>query len=80
MNETSMAETSFRVRPYSKRELAQLYFPDTKRIDTAVTNLRHLMQRNPFLMEELREAGYRPHDKSFTPRQVRILVSYLGEP
>lgn len=24
-----MNETNFRIRPYSKRELAKLYFPDT---------------------------------------------------
>ena len=35
-----MNETTFRIRPYSKRELARLYFPETANIDSAVSNLR----------------------------------------
>ena len=34
-----MNEQIFRIRPYSKRELAGLYFPFTKNADTAVKNL-----------------------------------------
>lgn len=30
-----MNETTFRIRPYSKRELARLYFPETANIDSA---------------------------------------------
>ena len=26
------------------------------------------------------EAGYKPSSKSFTPRQVKAIVEYLGEP
>ena len=33
-----MNETTFRIRPYSKRELARLYFPKTANIDSAVSN------------------------------------------
>lgn len=75
-----MIETTFRIRPYSKRELAMLYFPDTKLAESAVANLRNLMKRNTDLLRELEEARYKPHDKGFTPRQVGILVRYLGEP
>lgn len=75
-----MIETTFRIRPYSKRELAMLYFPETANADSAVANLRNLMKRNSDLLDELEDAHYKTHDKVFTPRQVVIIVRYLGEP
>ncbi len=75
-----MNETSFRIRPYSKRELAELYFPETGNARSAVANLRNLLHRNPELIRELGEASYKSRDKMFTPKQVSILVRYLGEP
>ena len=53
-----MNEQIFRIRPYSKRELAGLYFPFTKNADTAVKNLNNLLHRNPDLLAELAEARY----------------------
>ena len=53
-----MNEQIFRIRPYSKRELAGLYIPFTKNADTAVKNLNNLMHRNPDLLAELVEARY----------------------
>ena len=75
-----MNDFHFRIRPYSKRELARLYFPDTVNDESAVANLRNLIRRVNGLGEELKEAGYKPRDKIFTPKQVGILVHYLGEP
>ena len=75
-----MNDFHFRIRPYSKRELARLYFPDTVNDESAVANLRNLIRRVIGLGEELKEAGYKPYDKIFTPKQVGILVRYLGEP
>jgi hypothetical protein len=75
-----MNEFEFKIRPYTKRFLARMYFPDTPSDESAVANLRNLMARNPRLMAELDEALYRPRDKVFTPRQVAIIVRYLGEP
>lgn len=75
-----MNKMTFRIRPYSKRELAKLYFPDTANAETAVANLRNLMKRNAELLDGLKAANYKPRDKVFTPRQVGILVHYLGEP
>lgn len=75
-----MHETTFRIRPYSKRELASLYFPETQNIDSAVSNLRLWIKRNDKLLSELAEAGYKPHNKVFTPKQVGIIVRYFGEP
>ena len=75
-----MNETTFRIRPYSKRELARLYFPETVHADSAVANLRNQIRRIPDLVRELAEANYRTHEKVFKPKQVGILVRYLGEP
>lgn len=75
-----MNEPTFRIRPYSKRELARLYFPDTLLDESAVANLRNLIKRNAELIDELKKAHYRPHNKMFTPRQVRIITDFLGEP
>lgn len=75
-----MKEQSFRISPYTKRELARLYFPRTENVESAVANLRNLFKRNKELMDSLQKSGYNPHNKSFTPRQVRLIVDYLGEP
>lgn len=79
-NMQTMNETTFRIRPCSKRELAGLYFPSTKNPASAVANLRNLIRRNPRLVAGLKEAGYRPHDRIFTPRQVALVVQCFGEP
>ncbi len=76
----NMNETEFRIRPYSKQELAMLYFPHCTRPKTAVANLRNMIQRCSGLPEALEAAGYRIYDKIFTPKQVRLIVKYLGEP
>ena len=75
-----MNEQTFRICPYTKRELAKLYFPFTENAESAVANLRNLLKRNEDLMDELLDAGYNPYNKVFTPRQVRIIIHYLGEP
>ncbi|WP_287621516.1 DUF4248 domain-containing protein [Parabacteroides sp.] len=75
-----MDNSTFRIRPYSKRELARLYFPNTPSDDSAVANFRLWIRRNNEVMEKLQAAGYRSHSKIFTPKQVRILVETFGEP
>lgn len=75
-----MNEKVFKICPYTKRELAKLYFPNTKNMDSAVANLRNLFKQNGDLLNLLHKSGYHSHNKSFTPRQVRIIVEFLGEP
>ena len=75
-----MDELTFRIRPYSKRELAMLYFPSTKNGNSAVKNLHNLMCRNPDLMKDLAKARYQSRCRILTPLQVRIIVRHLGEP
>ena len=66
-------------RFYSKKELALLYFPDSEPpIATA-----HLMRRIAYyklLCIALREAHYTPKAKYLSPKQVKLIVEYLGEP
>ena len=75
-----MNESEFHIRPYSKKELAEFYFPGRSRSATAVTNFRNLMLRNETMMRELREAGYRPRQRIFTSKLIKIIVYHLGEP
>lgn len=73
-------EIEFRIRPYTVRELAMMYFPDTENPDTAVTHLRRWLKRNGEVMERLREAGHSKYARYLSSRQVRIIVDALGEP
>lgn len=69
-----------RFSPYSKRELAAMYFPHTIKEQSAVKNLRRMMLRIPELMKELDAAYYNHRGWGFTSRQVGILFRYLGQP
>ena len=75
-----MNESEFHIRPYSKKDLAEFYFPGRSRSATAVTNFRNLMLRNETMMRELLEAGYRPRQRIFTSKLIKIIVYHLGEP
>lgn len=62
-----MNEPNFRIRPYSKRELAKLYFPDTNNEESAIANLRNLMKHNPDLITELKKRTI-----SLTTKRLRL--------
>lgn len=66
-------------KPYAKQELAMLYFPDTDP-KTATNHLMRWLNRSPALLEKLKDMHYRRSDKFFTPRQVDLVVDFLGEP
>jgi len=70
----------FHIRSYTKKELAVRYFPDTVDPHCAVNHLMRWINRNEPMRNALVEAGYRKQDKYFTPRQVRIIAYFLGEP
>ena len=69
----------FKIKSYSKKELALLYFPDSAP-RTAVNHLMALIRRNDMLWDELQAMGYYFKSKTFTPRQVQAIVDWLGEP
>lgn len=75
-----MNSEPFRIRAYSKQELGRLYFPDVKSAHTATNRLMSLVNAYDDLMGELEGAGYQKTCKFLTPRQVAIIVDYLGEP
>ena len=71
--------TEFKLRAYTKKELALMYFPDSNP-RTAVNHLMSWICRCTPLWEELHAMGYHATSKAFTPRQVKAIVEQLGEP
>ena len=59
-----------KLRPYTKKELALMYFPDSTP-ETAVKHLKMMIRSNDMLWDELQEMGYNKRRKTFTPREVR---------
>ena len=59
----------FRIRTYSKVELSMLYNP-TSCLSNAIN----------LLCEELAAVGYNKYRRNFTPKEVSLIVKYLGEP
>lgn len=72
-------DTSFPIRLYSKGDLAMLYCPEYA-ISTAIRNLSVWIKKNEELWAALMEAGYNPYRRCFMPREVALIVKYLGEP
>lgn len=68
-------------RCYNKSELARMYFPGL-RSASGVQKLNRWIRKCRQLHEELEQAGYAPasNARCFTPREVRLIVRYLGEP
>jgi hypothetical protein len=70
---------AFKIRTYSKKELALMYFPDSQP-RTAVNHLMAWIRRCTSLWQQLQDMGYQTTCKAFTPREVRAIVNQLGEP
>ena len=70
---------NFAIRAYTKKGLALLYFPDSTP-GTAVKHLMVTIRRNDMLWDELQAMGYYNRRKTFTPREVRAIVDWLGAP
>lgn len=74
-----MKEIEFRVKSYSKMEMARMYNPmlcDR----TAQRTLLNWIAHNTSLTACLKKLGFKNTDRMFTPKQVGALVEYLGEP
>lgn len=74
-----MEEISFKVRSYSKAELAMMYNPE-QCVTVALKTLSRWIQANPNLKKELDAMYYNKYRRSFTPKEVDVIVRYLGEP
>jgi hypothetical protein len=64
--------------PLCRKKLAALYFPDNtpKRASEKFTKW---LGMEP-LRTQLREAGFKTYQRVFTPIQLRLVLSHLGEP
>lgn len=72
--------TEFKVRAYSKKELALMYFPTAGSPHTAVNHLMAWVRRCTPLWEALQQMGYQRTAKYLTSREVAKIIEYLGEP
>ena len=68
-----------RLEKDGKSELAMLYRPDLKE-GNARRTLYNWMRRNEKLMAALDAVGYDPKRRTLTPREVAIIVDFIGEP
>ena len=67
------------IRAMGFGELAQMYNPKVNPA-SASNMMRRWIQKSPSLKSELSNAGYRRFSKMLTPRQVLLIVEYLGDP
>jgi hypothetical protein len=74
-----MNEETFKVRAYGYGELAQLYFPNITK-QSASVQFRRWIVLNTKLQNELMKIGFKPGLRLLTPKQVKLIVDYLGEP
>ena len=48
--------------------------------ETAWRRLRAWIRKSPGMIEHLMQAGYKRGQRTFTPKQVQIIVDGVGEP
>ena len=72
-------ENVFRIKAYSKYELAELYNPG-RTAPAALQTLYRWIQRNTALKTELENVGYNKFRHCFLRQEVALIVKYLGEP
>lgn len=72
-------EREWRIRPYSKSELAQAYAPEVSP-GAALNRLAKWIRFNAPLTGALEQTGYRSTQRMFTSRQVELIFTYLGKP
>ena len=72
-------EKGFVLRSYVYGELALLYFTfSTKK--SATNQLRRWIRRNQELRRNLALLGFTERQRILTPRQVEVVVQFVGEP
>lgn len=70
----------FKIRAYTKKELALCYFPQSENPHSAVNRLIAWVNRCTPLKASLEARGYRKTAKWFNPLEVKLIVEHLGEP
>lgn len=71
--------TTFPIQPYTKKELALLYFPSATP-HVAVNHLMSWIRRCKSIHDALVDQGYRKTTMWLSPCEVRLITEYLGEP
>ena len=79
MKAMTRQEDIFKIRPYGKSELAIRYFPDSNP-HVALNRLNGWIRRCPPLVSALADCYQSTHAKFFSPKAVRLIIDYLGEP
>ena len=74
-----MQEEKFKVRALGFGELAQLYFPNISKKSASI-QLSRWLKINVELNKNLSVYGFKNGQKLLTPKQVELIVNYLGEP
>ena len=70
----------FKIQTYGKSELALLYFPNAATASGALSNLNYWIRRNKALAKALKKCDMPPRSKSFTPKEVSLIIEHLGVP
>ncbi|NDV84276.1 DUF4248 domain-containing protein [Bacteroides sp. 51] len=74
-----MKEDKFVIKAYLKVELARLYNPHMSD-EGALRKMRRWINHQPQLKARMDSLQLSPSDRQYTPKQVRLIVEYLGEP
>ena len=74
-----MIVNEFEIRSYGWQELAVLYGPDLMP-ESAGKRLSKWVGADPVLETELQGYGWRKGKKTLTPRLVKTIAQFLGEP
>lgn len=72
-------EDKFKIKSYGYGELAQMYFPNISK-HSATIQFRRWICLNEKLQEELSASGHKRWQKLLTPKQVEIIIHFIGEP
>ena len=79
LQKTMENENDFRIRTYTKKELACLYCPNAT-ARCAIRTLTRWIKRTRDLSADLLRTGSHVRVRTFLPRLVGIIVHYLDEP
>lgn len=60
--------------------LARLYYPPKMSYKRAIHLFRQEIRLTRGLLEALQAVGYRENQRILTPRQVQVIMDFLGEP
>jgi hypothetical protein len=72
-------EKGFVLRSYGYGELALLYFPNSTK-KSATTQFRRWIRRSDELRRTLNQLGFTERQRLLTPRQVEVVIQFVGEP